>query len=824
MGGGGETDELRRKDEEILKLRKLAAIFKSECKKLKEENDALKRGGGAEGTTAPKGAEGTNPPPAGEQLKNEYAKRLAVEKSYKKLKNFTLMLEEKMTQMKSESKKRHTEMEEKLKGCQNELSLSHSEREQLRKTIQEKETTVERLRSKMEQFTSYLKEQKGMTDMAESSLNQAVEYKMQIKKLKEHLEGVKKTEEITAKERQQYRSMIMLCSQYKQKCKQLPLLESKIEILESKIKELEVFKIRDNERAESISQLRKSLINEQVEKEKMNEQLNEWLNFAKLYIDMNAIDVESLKRSMQQMQEKYSRVNSTKTDLELRYREVAAEMEMLRQTLEDKRLEVKIVANRNRQLERMCEFAKREAAKGEAAKGEAAKGEAAKGEAAKGEAAKREAAKRGEVGKEDSREDSATVEDPQRENPLAECKAKCDFLLADNEQKEKLIEQLGERVRKYQSEFEQVCLKLRSVETASDELQLYQKEILILKEEIQNYKNRVVSLEGDLMRLKSERSDDKQTYEAVIHDLREAVRKAQFDSKMSASAGSSSNQGGAPPEVKKQQKEEDTDVCSTLNALYSHLENLSSVDEVELVTLRNENLYLKSKLEVVKIFYANQIKSYREAFLYILGWDIQIEQSDQDIFFILTSLFSTHDGKFVFIKSNGAKEKRSLGLQEKEERPAKRGKRQGGEADSQGGVTPQEGVAPVEGPSQESGNQAAPNEADSNKAASNEEATPPREGLTSDPASPTPLDVSQASFENTNVARSSIVKGCKYSLLLHGHYGLKWSDNEEWKNHISNVSTYPVLLSLSCIEEFNSIKAQYGASMGRNSRGMLFKL
>ncbi|ANQ06245.1 Uncharacterized protein PCOAH_00005320 [Plasmodium coatneyi] len=780
MGGGNEKDEAKTKEEEIFKLRKLAAIFKSECKKLKEENDALKRSG-----SIPKGGEETTTPNVVEQLKNECAKRMAVEKSYKKLKSFTLMLEEKMTQMKSESKKRYTEMEEKLKSCQNELSASQGESEQLRRTIQEKEITMEKLVNKMEQFKTYLKENKGMTDMAENSINQAVEYKIQIKKLKEHLEGVKKTEEITAKERQQYRSMIMLCSQYKQKCKQLPLLENKVEMLERKIKELEIYKSRDKEKMENIAELRKSLINEQVEKEKLNEQLNEWINFAKLYIDKNAIDVESLKRSMQQIHEKYTNVSSTKTDLELQYRKLAADMEMVRQTLEDKMLEVKIVTNKNRQLEKMYEFAKRDYM--------------------------REVAKRGEASSAPCKEDSTTEEDTQKgnttlEKSLTEYKAKYDFFLSDNEQKEKLIEELTERVKKYQRDFEQVSLKQKSAETASDELQLYQKEILILKEEIQNYKKKIVTLEGDLMHVKNEWNDDKEKYETVVNDLREAVRKAQFENKISGSAGSSSsNQGGTTPEGKKHHKEEDNDAHNTLSALYNQLDNHSSVDEIELVTLRNENLYLKSKIEVVKIFYANQIKSYREAFLYILGWDIQIEQSDQDIFFILTSLFSTHDGKFIFIKSNGGKDKRPLASHVEEERHAKRVKRHEEAASSLEGVSP---------PS--NGNQGTPNDGAS-----------PYEGLTSERdeiAAPTPLDVSKANFENTNVARSSIVKGCKYNLLLHGHYGLKWNDNEDWKNHINKINTYPVLLSMSCIEEFNNIKAQYSNSMGKNSQGMLFKL
>ncbi|KJP87036.1 hypothetical protein AK88_03320 [Plasmodium fragile] len=782
MSGGGEKEEVKNKDEEIFKLRKLAVIFKSECKKLKEENDALKKG------SIPSGAEGISSTPAvGEQLKNEYAKRLAVEKSYKKLKNFTLMLEEKMTQMKNDSKKRYEEVEEKLKGCQKDLCASQSESEKLKKTIQEKEATMEKIIIKMDQFKSYLKEQKGMTDMAENSINQAVEYKIQIRKLKEHLEGVKKTEEITSKERQQYRSMIMLCSQYKQKCKQLPLLENKVEMLERKIKELEIYKDRDKEKMENITELRKSLINEQVEKEKLNEQLSEWINFAKLYIDKNAIDVESLKRSMQQIHEKYTHVTSTKTDLEIQYRKLAAEMEMVRQNLEDKKLEVKIVTNKNRQLEKMYEFAKRDYMR--------------------------------DASTASCKEDGTIGEDPQKEKPivantLAEYKAKCDFLQSDNEKKEKLIEELNERVKKYQSEFEQACLKKKSAETASDELQLYQKEILILKEEIQNYKNRIVMLEGEVMQVRNEWDDDKQKYEIVISDLREAVRKAQFESKISGSAGTSSNQGGTTPEGKKHHKEEENDAHSTLNALYNHLDNLSSVDEIELVTLRNENLYLKSKIEVVKIFYTNQIKSYREAFLYILGWDIQIEQSDQDVFFILTSLFSTHDGKFIFIKSNGAKDKRSLASQADEDRHAKRVRRHEGEEEAASSF---EGVAPVEVSSQENGNQGAPNDD-----------TTPCEGITSEgdelAAPTTTLDVSKANFENTNVSLSSIVKGCQYNLLLHGHYGLKWNDNEDWKNHINKINTYPVLLSMSCIEEFNNIKAQYSNTMGKNSQGMLFKL
>ncbi|CAA9986516.1 conserved Plasmodium protein, unknown function [Plasmodium knowlesi strain H] len=777
MSGGGEKDEEKNKEEEIFKLRKLAAIFKSECKKLKEENDALKRGKKVSRET-----EESSTPGVSEQMKNEYAKRLTVENSYKKLKNFTLMLEEKMAQVKSDSKKKYAEMEERLKSYQNDLSVSKGESEQLRKVMEEKDTRIEKLVNKMDQFISYLKENKGMTDMAESSINQAVEYKIQIKKLKEYIEGIKKTEEITTKERQQYRSMMMLCSQYKQKCKQLPLLENKVEILEGKIKELEIFKSRDKEKMKNISELKKSLINEQVEKEKLNEQLSEWINFAKLYIDKNAIDVESLKRSMQQIHEKYTHVNFTKTDLELQYRKLASEMEMVKQILEDKKLEVKIITNKNRHLEKMYEFAKRDYMK--------------------------------ESSTAPSKENN-TIEDAQKENTileksLTEYKAKYDFLLSDNEQKEKLIEELTERVKKYQADFEHTCLKHKNAETVSDELQLYQKEILILKEEIQNYKNRIITLEGDIIHLKDEWADDKQKYETMVNDLREAVRKSQFECKISGSAGRSSKEGGTPPEIEKQQKEEDKDAHNTLNALYNHLENLSSVDEIELITLRNENLYLKSKIEVVKIFYANQIKSYREAFLYILGWDIQIEQNDQDIFFILTSLFSTHDGKFIFIKSNGAKEKRSLDSQTDEERNAKRVKRQGEATSSP------EGIAPVENTRSSNGNKGTPNDD-----------TAPCEELTREPDEMTgsiTLDVSKANFENTNMTLSSIVKGCKYNLLLHGHYGVKWNDNEDWKNHINKINTYPVLLSMSCIEEFNNIKAQYNNSMGKNSQGMLFKL
>ncbi|GAW79286.1 hypothetical protein, conserved [Plasmodium gonderi] len=860
-------EEENKKDEEIFKLRKLATIFKSECKKLKEENETLKKNVHINKKELTKDGGDNGESQVVEQHHNEYAKRTMIEKNYKRLKNFTLMLEEKITNMKNENKKRCQDLEEKVKGCENDLSMFECENEKLKKTVKEKEETVDKLKNKMEEFRTYLKEQKGMTSMTENMINQTIEYKLEIKKLRENLDFLKNSEEITSKERQQYRSMIMLCSQYKEKCKQLPILESKIEMLENKIKELEIFKYRDKEKFENIVELKNTILNHQIENSKLNEQLNEWTKFSKLYIDSKAIDIESMKKAMNEIRGKYNQVNSTKTDLEVKYKKLIVDMEIVKQNMEDKNLEIKIIKNRNRQLEKMYEFVKRDhlrelakdkeaAPRGDSTSSTDGEKQAVETNTGDGIMKDKTNMQHGETPQGQTNTQKEEDEEKKKNQKLmkilTEYKTMYDFVKTDNEQKERLIEELSEKIKKYQIEFQKSYLRQKNAETISNELQLHEKEIQILKEEIENYKNKVVKLENDLIHVNNQWNDDNEKNETIINELKESIKKAQFDSKINNSTvlttkpANLTKQEITTTDLKKQKN-------NMINILYTDLENLNSVDEIEFATLRNENLYLKSKIEVLKLFYSNQIKTYREAFLYILGWDIQIEQTDDDIFFILTSLFSTHDGKFVFIKTNESKDnKRFYNSHPDEEVQSKRVKLQ---EDSQTGLVEAqvctcstsevveknhaEAVVepnvslPQEGSSNSSNNIISNNISSNNNNSSNNNDNNKCEKMKGNPYEGmigerneinTQAIMEKSNLENTNIKFSSIVKGCKYSLLLHGYYGIKWNQNENWKNHINKINTYPILLSLSCIEEFNNIKSQYSNSLGKNAKGMLFKL
>ncbi|CRG98594.1 conserved Plasmodium protein, unknown function [Plasmodium relictum] len=818
------NDIIKSKDEEILKLRKLASIFKNECKKLKEENEYLKKDAVLNTKEI---SDNTNDEDIILKFKNEFSKRIVIEKSYKKLKEFTLLLEKKIRNQKNENIEKCKVLEDKLNECNKNLKISKSENENLKEKIKEKDLTIHKLNDKIEEFRMYMKGEKDLNSL-ESKIDETIEYKLEIKKLKDNIDILKKNDEITSKERQQYKNMIILCSQYKEKCKKLPILESKIDILENKIKELELYKIRDKEKFENIKELKNCSLKQQIENNKLKEQLNEWINFSKIYINNKEINVDNLKISMNEIYNKYNQVNSTKTDLEVKYKKLSIDIEIYKQNLDDKILELKIIENRHKQLEKKYEFLKRDYIN-EVNKNISSNKNNSSNKDHKIVENKEEKEEKGEG---EEREEYEKQQQKKNENivkMLNDYKLKYDSIKSDNIEKEKLIEELYEKIKKYKNEYEKCYLKQKNSEVFSQELLLYEKEIKYLKEEIDNYKNKILNLENDLVHVNNQWNHDNEKNEIIINELKESIKKVQFDNKIKNN-------------VKKNNEitNEIHNKMYDINILYKDIDDLKTYDQIELTTLRNENLYLKSKIEVIKFFYSNQIKNYREAFLYILGWDIQIEQSNEEIFFILTSLFSTHDGQFIFIKNKCINEKRSYENQNENCRSLKKmrlehNEQKPTEFDTNSENKKNEIEKEKETQENEEDKKKNPNEENEEKNKNYENFSGTNEnnnieenfydGIINERNEiDTNTIIQKSKLKDTNINMATIMKGSKYNLLLNGYYSIKWQENIEWRKYINKINTYPILLSLSCIEEYNFIKSQYNNSLSKNYKGMLFKI
>ncbi|KNG73935.1 hypothetical protein PFMG_00179 [Plasmodium falciparum IGH-CR14] len=961
-------------EEEILKLKKIATLLKKEYNKLKEENELLKKNNDQNKEQKWEPSE-ENYEPASEKcetldenydqsgekedvlvensldrvkciksnellmsrLKNEMNRRIILEKNYKKLKEFTIILEERYRNEKNVSREKYKDIEDKLEECNKNLKKSKNENELLIGKIKEKDIIIYKLNKKIEEIRVYLKGDKNIHSI-ENQIDEMIGYKLEIKKLKDNLEICKKTEEITIKERHQYKSMIMLCSQYKEKCKKIPILESKIDILESEIKELQLYKIKDTENIQLVKELKDEILNYQIENNKLNEQINEWKNFSKLYINNNSIDIDNLKKTMNDIHNKYNQVNLKKTDLEVKYKKLSMDVQVQKNHLNDKILELKIMHNRNKHLEKKIEFIKMDYmyqlgrykdkqmkndnlhvhSKNEVERNENIGHKYSDIKCDGNYKDKDDDDNKGDDNNNndhnnDHNNDNDNNDDRHSDDPMLTQNYKCkyEFIEKDNKEKEKLIEELKEKLEKYKNEYDQFILKQKNVEICSQELLLYEKEITYLKEEIENYKNKIVILQNDIIHVNNQWSEDNKKNEMSIKELKEVIKKIQFDAKINMNNNKSDvinnmssdhikndhikndhikndhikNDHIKNDHIKNDHiKNDHTNINHTninhiksdivhgdnivysnnsehlnkytdegkrspqffnpydkdlYNLLYTNLDDTKNMEHVELIMLKNENLYLKSKVEIMKLFYTNQIKTFREAFLYILGWDIKIEQNDEEIFFILTSLFSTHDGKFVFIKKKSNNEK-----QEENKTsllPNKRNIHDIIHHDDH--VLKKEKVKDNYGlydhPSDDlylnniNGNKDKEKENDMkndmniNKLNYNnleedlhfyEDIMDEKNEINTDKI------LQKTDIENTNINMSTIMKGTKYNLLLNGYYSIKWKQNIEWKNYLNKINTYPILLSLLSIEEYNNIKLQYNNNLSKNFKGMLFKI
>ncbi|CDU17001.1 conserved Plasmodium protein, unknown function [Plasmodium yoelii] len=853
----------KNKDEEIFKLRKLVSIFKNECKKLKEENDNLKKKENKiENSDGNVNEYGTNI-----QEKNETIKRSIIEKSYKKLKDFTMLLEDKLKNVKLESEKKCVELENKIEECNKNKNIYITEIVNLKEKLREQNSIIDVLNKKIEEYKIYLRSEKNVQACYENSIDQTIEYKIEIRKLKENIEILKKNNEITSKERQQYRSMIILCSQYKEKCKQIPNFQNKIDLLENKIKEMEVYKDKDNENIKKLTELKNTIINNQIENNNLKTQLNDWTNFAKIYINSKSINIDTLKKTMNELNNKYNEANSTKTDLEVKYRKIVIDIEVQKQLLEDKEFELKILKNKNMRLEKKYEFLKKDYLL-DFTKNNTNISTNPISESKNDENENNCKMENIEsilstnisnlLNETYNENDSEEIKKNKIENLLKlakNYKYKIDFFENDNLEKEKLIEKLNNKINKYKTDFENTQLKEKNIQVFTQDLLLYEKEINFLKEHVEIYKKQILNLENELANINNLWKEDNEKNELSIKNLKEALKKAQFEAKIIANS-SSSNTGKNIIETK------DTKNDSTF--LYKDIDNMNSIDEIQIKNLKNENLYLKAKIEVIKIYYTNQIKSFREAFLYILGWDIQIEQNDEEIFFIFTSMFSTHDGKFIFIKDKMQNDKRSYNKEKDEYENFKRIKLDHDPTFDTSKNDPTFDTSKNDSTFDTSKNDSTfgTSKNDSTFDTSKNDSTfdtsknDPISEKTKDEISHNTEQTSQCGVEkdldtdeqyfaglfgnknqinaekiidkinlkNTNINMSTIMKGCKYNLLLQGYYSIKWNENSDWKKYINKITTYPILLSLLCIDEYNNIKSQYQNSLCKNSRSMLFKI
>ncbi|CXI18112.1 conserved Plasmodium protein, unknown function [Plasmodium berghei] len=820
----------KNKDEEIFKLRKLVSIFKNECKKLKEENDNLKKNERSESLEKKNESNVENSDGnvseygTDIQEKNEIIKRSIIEKSYKKLKDFTILLEDRLKNVKLESEKKCVELENKIEECNKNKKIYITEIGNLKEKLREQNSVIDGLNKKIEEYKIYLRSEKNVQACYENNIDQTIEYKIEIRKLKENIETLKKNNEITSKERQQYRSMIILCSQYKEKCKQIPNFQNKIDLLENQIKEMEIYKYKDNENIKKLTELKNTIINNQIENNNLKTQLNEWVNFAKIYINSKSINIDTLKKTMNELNNKYNEANSTKTDLEFKYRKIVVDIEVQKQLLEDKNFELKILKNKNMRLEKKYEFLKKDYLL-----------EFTKNSTHISTTSILQN-KNDEKGNEDNykiediesvlptnissvlnekynEHDSEEIKKNKIENLLKlaqNYKYKIDFFQNDNLEKEKLIEELNNKIDKYKTDFENTQLKEKNIQVFTQDLLLYEKEINFLKEHAEIYKKQILNLENELANINNLWKEDNEKNEISIKNLKEALKKAQFEAKILANS-SSSISGKNIIETK------DTKNDSTF--LYKDIDNMNSIDEIQIKNLKNENLYLKAKIEVIKIYYANQIKSFREAFLYILGWDIQIEQNDEEIFFIFTSMFSTHDGKFIFIKDKMQNDKRSYNKEKDEYEKFKRIKLE---------HDPTSDTSKIDPTSEKTKDEISYSTEQTSQCAVEKNLDTDEQFFAGLFGNKNQINaeriIDKINLKNTNINMSTIMKGCKYNLLLQGYYSIKWNENAEWKKYINKMTTYPILLSLLCIEEYNSIKSQYHNSLCKNSRSILFKI
>ncbi|VWU49278.1 conserved protein, unknown function [Hepatocystis sp. ex Piliocolobus tephrosceles] len=815
MEGTEEKNEMtiiKSKDEEIFKLRKLVAIFKNECKKVKEENNKLKSSIGNNTNVTNENKEDSNNIMTGNisnnnemfnNYKNEYNKRIVIEKSYKKLKEFTLLLEEKLRNIRNDNVNKIKNLEDKINENNKHISIYKSEIDNLKNIIKDNELIVTKLNSKIKEFRLYLNGENKNINLIENHIDEKISYKLEIKKLKESLNSIKKTEEINAKERQQYKNMIILCSQYKDKAKKIPLLENKIDILENKIQEYELATDRDKDKSNQIVELKKNVLNYQIENTKLENQLKEWIKFSQIYINDKVINTEELKQSMNEIHKKYNQINTKKTDIEIRYKQVALELEIEKQNVEDKDLELRIMKNKYEQISQKYDYLKKDFMYEVSKKGGGSGG----GSLLSGEGS------------------NMDVEKNKNEYKIEEYES----IKEDNKKKEKLIDELNEKIKIYKNDYKTNLLKQKNNEIIANELEIYEKEITYLKEEINNYKNKIINLEKEIVHINNLWKEDVSKNNSIINDLKNSIKKNQSENKIN-------NKNNRDITVIKENKEDVENSMNDISILYREINNLNTTEDIKLNTLQNENKYLKSKIEVIKFFYSNQIKSYREALLYILGWDIQIEQNNEDIFFIFTSLFSTHDGKFVFIKNKCTNEKRSYTDQNENYEKLKKMKYENGDDI----LTFSNNLLHMDIKQKSKDN----NEHTGTINDLHEHVVEPIEsnlcheqingaynksnfydGLISEKNHiNTNTLLEKTNFENTNINMSTIMKGCKYNLLLHGYYSIKWNQNIEWKNYVNKINTYPILLSLSCIEEYNSIKSQYNNTLSKNCKGMLFKI
>ncbi|CAD2088002.1 conserved Plasmodium protein, unknown function [Plasmodium vinckei brucechwatti] len=821
----------KNKDDEIFKLRKLVSIFKNECKKLKEENDNLKKKEYSESlekkseNNVENGDGNLSEYGTDIQEKNEIVKRNIIEKSYKKLKDFTILLEDKLKSVKIESEKKCVELENKIEECNKNKNIYITEIGNLKEKLREQNIIIDGLNKKIEEYKIYLRSEKNIQATYENNIDQTIEYKIEIRKLKENIELLKKNNEITSKERQQYRSMIILCSQYKEKCKQIPNFQNKIDILENQIKEMEIYKIKDNENIKKIAELKNTIINNQIENNNLKTQLNEWTNFAKIYINSKSINIDTLKQTMNELNCKYTEVNSTKTDLEVKYRKIVIDMEVQKQLLEDKEFELKIVKNKNMRLEKKYEFLKKDYLL-DLTKNNTNTSIVLPSQNKSDENGKEDDYKVEDIesvlsisisnllNEKYNENDSEEVKKNKIENLLKlahNYKYKIDFFQSDNIEKEKLIDELNNKIDKYKTDFEKTQLKEKNIEVFTQDLLLYEKEINFLKDHVEIYKKQILNLENELANTSNLWKEDNEQNEITIKNLKDALKKAQFEAKVIANASTS---------ITGKNSTESNDSKNDSTFLYKDIDNMNSIDEIQIKNLKNENLYLKAKIEVIKIYYANQIKSFREAFLYILGWDIQIEQNDEEVFFIFTSMFSTHDGKFIFIKDKIQNDKRSYNKEKEEYENFKRIKLDHDPTSDT--------ASKIDATSEKVHNTISQSAEESSQSSIEKNLNTDESffaGLFGNKNQiNTETIIDKTNLNNTNINMSTIMKGCKYNLLLQGYYSIKWNENADWKKYINKITTYPILLSLLCIEEYNNIKSQYNNNLCKNSRSMLFKI
>ncbi|KFG56452.1 putative myosin heavy chain [Toxoplasma gondii FOU] len=214
-------------------------------------------------------------------------------------------------------------------------------------------------------------------------------------------------------------------------------------------------------------------------------------------------------------------------------------------------------------------------------------------------------------------------------------------------------------------------------------------------------------------------------------------------------------------------------------------------------TLTAEVAAAKERLKLLKDSYTKQISGVRDAIYHTLGWSVSYKAptGSQDESVTLQSLYSTHDGLVVFTRGNAA----GAGLSENSSEtggPTSQKRRRRGSADSTQSVG-------IEGEQREEEKQK------EQSGVENES----REGAAGPPAS-----------EDTHRDKflSRFAKE-RFRVSFLNAYATKYEKDDKFRARCASLA-WPAFTAMLCLDELQSIRAQFGSRIPKNVHGMLLPM